>query len=51
LKARVGTKETGFIKLDKGSPKVCIISPVLANIYLYYALDLRFEKRVAEFGR
>jgi RNA-directed DNA polymerase len=46
LKARVGTKETGFTKPDKGSPQGGIISPVLANIYLHYALDLWFEKRV-----
>ncbi|MDQ2046143.1 reverse transcriptase domain-containing protein, partial [Pseudoalteromonas sp. 20-92] len=29
-----------------GSPQGGIISPVLANIYLHYALDLWFEKKV-----
>lgn len=46
LKARVGTPEAGFNKPVKGTPQGGVISPVLANIYLHYALDLWFEKRV-----
>lgn len=32
-------------KTSKGTPQGGIISPVLANIYLHYVLDLWFEKR------
>ena len=35
-----------FTKPSSGSPQGGIISPVLANIYLHYALDLWFEKKV-----
>lgn len=31
---------------DTGSPQGGVISPVLANVYLHYALDLWFERRV-----
>jgi group II intron reverse transcriptase/maturase len=31
---------------EKGTPQGGIISPVLANMYLHYVLDLWFEKRV-----
>ena len=31
---------------DKGTPQGGLISPVLANVYLHYALDLWFEKGV-----
>ncbi|WP_205700023.1 group II intron reverse transcriptase/maturase [Cohnella luojiensis] len=33
-----------------GSPQGGIISPILANIYLHYALDLWFEKRIKSQG-
>jgi RNA-directed DNA polymerase len=36
----------GSTKPLSGSPQGGIISPVLANIYLHYALDLEFEKKV-----
>ncbi len=32
-------------KTEKGTPQGGIISPVLANIYLHYVLDLWFERR------
>jgi len=46
LKARIMTPENGFEKPSSGTPQGGVISPILANIYLHYALDLWFEKRV-----
>jgi RNA-directed DNA polymerase len=46
LKARIKTPEGKVINPTCGSPQGGIISPVLANIYLHYALDLWFEKTV-----
>lgn len=44
---RAGVMEAG-IRYDtpKGTPQGGVISPILANIYLHYVLDLWFEKRV-----
>jgi len=42
-----GVMEEGkYIEVDKGTPQGGVISPVLANIYLHYILDLWYEKRV-----
>lgn len=42
-----GIMENGnFQKSYEGTPQGGIISPTLANIYLHYALDLWFEKRI-----
>ena len=46
LKARIKSPDGVFDKPTSGSPQGGIISPVLANIYLHYALDLWFEKKV-----
>jgi RNA-directed DNA polymerase len=46
LKARIKSPDGVFEKASSGSPQGGIISPVLANIYLHYALDLWFEKKV-----
>lgn len=46
LKARVRSPEGNFTKPTKGTPQGGVISPVLANIYLHYVIDLWFEKRV-----
>jgi group II intron reverse transcriptase/maturase len=46
LKARVKTPEGVYEKPTSGTPQGGVISPVLANIYLHYALDLWFERRV-----
>jgi RNA-directed DNA polymerase len=36
-----------FRASDRGTPQGGLVSPVLANIYLHYVLDVWFEKRVA----
>jgi group II intron reverse transcriptase/maturase len=42
---RAGVMEEGkYYQIDKGTPQGGIISPLLANIYLHYVLDLWFEK-------
>jgi len=33
---------------EEGTPQGRLVSPVLANIYLHYVLDLWFEKRFAK---
>jgi len=44
---RTGVIEEGkYYEVDKGTPQGGILSPLLANIYLHYCLDLWFEKRV-----
>lgn len=41
-----GVMENGvYTNSDQGSPQGGIISPLLANIYLHYVLDLWFEKK------
>jgi len=42
-----GVMEEGkYRKTDRGTPQGGILSPILANIYLHYALDLWFENEV-----
>ena len=42
---RAGVAEDGNVTIsDDGTPQGGVISPILANIYLHYALDLWFEK-------
>lgn len=44
---KAGIMEKGkWIESDKGAPQGGLISPVLANVYLHYVLDLWFEKVV-----
>jgi len=44
---KAGVAEDGAITVsDTGTPQGGVISPLLANIYLHYALDLWFEKVV-----
>lgn len=46
LKAGIMTEENIIEKPYKGTPQGGVISPILANIYLHYILDLWFEKAV-----
>lgn len=46
LKAGILDTSGKVIHPATGTPQGGIISPILANIYLHYALDLWFEKRV-----
>ena len=42
---KAGVSEDGSITIpDEGTPQGGVISPLLANIYLHYALDLWFER-------
>ena len=42
---KAGIMEDGEVRVsDKGTPQGGLISPLLANIYLHYVLDLWFEK-------
>jgi RNA-directed DNA polymerase len=42
---KAGVSEDGRVTVnDEGTPQGGVISPLLANIYLHYALDLWFEK-------
>lgn len=43
LKAGI-IEENKFIEINEGTAQGSILSPILANIYMYYVLDLWFEK-------
>ena len=44
---KVGVMEDGkLIRSSSGSPQGGVISPILANVYLHYVIDLWFEKIV-----
>lgn len=43
---KAGVMEDGMVRgVETGTPQGGLVSPVLANIYLHYVLDLWFEKR------
>jgi len=46
LKARVKSPDGSVSSSASGTPQGGVVSPVLANIYLHYVLDLWFEKEV-----
>ena len=49
---RAGLQEDGqYMASERGTPQGGVISPLLANIYLHYTLDLWFEKRVKRNSR
>jgi RNA-directed DNA polymerase len=44
---KTGVMEEGkYVETDKGTPQGGVLSPLLANVYLHYVLDLWFEKKV-----
>ncbi len=44
---RGGIMEDGLVRAsEKGTPQGSILSPLLSNIYLHYALDIWFSRRV-----
>ena len=44
---KAGVMEEGkYMQTDKGAPQGGNLSPLLSNIYLHYALDLWFERKV-----
>jgi RNA-directed DNA polymerase len=46
---KAGILEDGyFYATDEGTPQGGLVSPILANIYLHYVLDLWFEQRFAK---
>jgi RNA-directed DNA polymerase len=46
---RAGIQEDGQYKAsERGTPQGGVISPILANIYLHYTLDVWFEKRIKQ---
>lgn len=51
LKAGILDTDGKVIDPDTGTPQGGIVSPILANVYLHYALDLWFEKVVKAHGR
>lgn len=46
LKAGILEPEGMVIHPDSGTPQGGIVSPILANVYLHYALDLWFDRKV-----
>ncbi|WP_010252825.1 RNA-directed DNA polymerase [Acetivibrio cellulolyticus] len=46
LKAGILNADGSIEKPDRGCPQGSVISPILANIYLHYVLDLWFEKAI-----
>ncbi len=49
---KAGVMEDGVVsEVKEGTPQGGLVSPVLANIYLHYVLDLWFEQRFKKFCR
>jgi group II intron reverse transcriptase/maturase len=50
LKAGILERDGTILHPHSGTPQGGVISPILANLYLHYVLDLWFEKRVKPSG-
>ena len=49
---KAGIMEGGLTRAsEEGAPQGMIVSPILSNVYLHYALDLWFEKRVKLYAK
>ena len=46
LRAGILEEDGRLVQPESGTPQGGVISPVLANVYLHYVLDLWFERRV-----
>ena len=51
LKAGILDTDGKILDPETGTPQGGVISPILANVYLHYALDLWFEKGVKKHAR
>lgn len=51
LKAGILEPDGQVLKPESGTPQGGIVSPVLANVYLHYVLDLWFERKVRKSNR
>ncbi len=48
LKASMELEYGSIVNREKGTPQGGVISPLLANVYLHYVLDLWFYRKVAK---
>jgi group II intron reverse transcriptase/maturase len=49
---KAGIMEDGkYYDVDKGVPQGGLISPILANVYLHYVIDMWFEKTVTRWSK